>query len=427
MAEGRAQDGKDRRRKLRSEMINIRASPSRVQECLVGWTLTKQGANPETERMKTQVRSREPREDEKKRGGHKATYKRSLKRRELEIQRDAKMTDGGEGEEREKKKGRGGEKARGKGKQRRRDTGLGSEAGAPEKGGHLVPTGHSAPGFPFLSPLFFQQRLWRWRDKHKWSISRSSPNDTLLATGGKIEARDAQSLPYDEYKSNFCQHHRTRDSLYQFHSPLFHPGQSEDSRPANSVLLKALTPQGPALMSSHENKASTTSNEFAKHQKGATEKGRGKEASAVSHNRINNRKIPGHIQALPQWLQQSIEMFHEKPRDEVRRGILQSRTLQIETHGQRETTFGLTALNFKCVGTIRDTEPRHACIIHHQGMPEARRKRTDRIKAVDSGTGEERTQYTKVANDIELPVDRDFDDKTYKKAAASCENHDLWK
>lgn len=43
MAEGRAQDGKDRRRKLRSEMINIRASPSRVQECLVGWTLTKQG------------------------------------------------------------------------------------------------------------------------------------------------------------------------------------------------------------------------------------------------------------------------------------------------------------------------------------------------------------------------------------------------
>lgn len=122
-----------------------------------------------------------------------ATYKRSLKRRELEIQRDAKMTDGvlgpiraeqirrhrrqsqqtgnnhrarrmiykrmccggeGEGEEREKKKkGRGGEKARGKGKQRRRDTGLGSEAGAPEKGGHLVPTGHSAPGFPFLSPL----------------------------------------------------------------------------------------------------------------------------------------------------------------------------------------------------------------------------------------------------------------------------------
>ncbi|GLA44159.1 hypothetical protein AnigIFM63309_002593 [Aspergillus niger] len=130
-------------------------------------------------------------------------------------------------------------------------------------------------------------------------------------------------------------------------------------------------------------------------------------------------------------------MFREKPRDEVRRGILQSRTLHIETNGQRETTFGLTALNFKCVGTIRDTEPRHACIIHHQGIdglqsntnqgPKQDAKERIRIKAVDSGTGEERTQYTKVANDIELPVDRDFDDKTYKKAAASCENHDLWK
>lgn len=104
-----------------------------------------------------------------------ATYKRSLKRRELEIQRDAKMMDGvlspiraeqirryrrksqqtgtnhrarrddiekevlwGSQRERrrreKKKKGRRREGERGKGKQRRRETGLGSEAGAPEKG-----------------------------------------------------------------------------------------------------------------------------------------------------------------------------------------------------------------------------------------------------------------------------------------------------
>ncbi|RAH58395.1 hypothetical protein BO85DRAFT_274364 [Aspergillus piperis CBS 112811] len=84
-------------------------------------------------------------------------------------------------------------------------------------------------------------------------------------------------------------------------------------------------------------------------------------------SRTEDGKIPSHIHALPQWHKQSIGAFHEM---HGMKTVVEfsSRERSLSKQIPREKRPSDSAQCFDFAGQIRDTEPRHACTIHRQGM-----------------------------------------------------------
>ncbi|OJJ68936.1 hypothetical protein ASPBRDRAFT_289226 [Aspergillus brasiliensis CBS 101740] len=88
-----------------------------------------------------------------------------------------------------------------------------------------------------------------------------------------------------------------------------------------------------------------------------------------SRGRVRDRKVPGHFHVLPQRLEELIwGGFHEKLGMRTDIGF-SCRECSVSKLNPRESADCRTsAHSFNSAGRIRDTEPRHACIVRHQGV-----------------------------------------------------------